>query len=65
MSDITRQRWYVVGPPWLNSDQVPYVVAGHPDPHVGTFVCDLESIAADPDRQIPDAYEIGNHICKL
>lgn len=32
--------WYVVGPPW--NDRTLYVVAGHPDPHFGTFVADPE-----------------------
>lgn len=35
--------WYVVGLPW--NDGVPFVIAGHPDPHRGRFVCDMEDMS--------------------
>jgi hypothetical protein len=33
--------WYSVGPPWLASDQSPWVNAGSADPHRFRPVCDL------------------------
>lgn len=38
--------WYTVGPPW--NDHIPYVIAGHPDPHCGTYVADPGHLTADP-----------------
>lgn len=43
----TEGPWFVVGPPWLDSGMVPYVVAGSPDPHAGRFVCDLDNMAGE------------------
>lgn len=37
--------WFVVGLPW--NAGTPFVVAGHEDPHYGTFVADLENLAAE------------------
>ena len=39
MDSILGQRWYTVDYTWLHSDQTTYVIAGHPDPHVGAVVC--------------------------
>lgn len=35
----TQGEWHVVGLPWNNG--LPYIVAGHPDPHVGKAIIDL------------------------
>ena len=37
--------WFVVGPPWNTG--LPFVVAADPDPHVGMFIADLDSVSAE------------------
>lgn len=64
MNNVMHQEWFVVGQPWIHSNQVPYIIAGSQDPHGGTFVCDLESCGGDI-VDISEAYAIGEHICKL
>lgn len=44
-STATPGPWHTVGLPW-NHD-TPFVVAGHPDPHVGKFVADVEQVFGD------------------
>lgn len=36
--------WHVVAPPWANGD---LVIAGNPDPHVGTIVVDTADVGGD------------------
>lgn len=55
-ADATCGPWYVVGTPW-NHD-TPYVIAGHADPHFGTFVADMLSISDDPAN--PKANRVAN-----
>lgn len=38
------KHWFVVGPPWGQGD---IIVAGHPDPHLGAYVCDTEDWDGD------------------
>lgn len=33
------RQWFVVGPPWGKGD---FIVSGHPNPHMGQYVCDTE-----------------------
>lgn len=47
LADLPRiDPWYVVGAPWGHGD---FVVAGHPDPHIGTYVADTENCDGDGD----------------
>lgn len=40
LADLPKiEHWFVVGPPWGKGD---FVVAGHPDPHLGRYVADTE-----------------------
>lgn len=41
----TTAPWHPVGLPW-NFGR-PFVVAGSLDPHLGTFICDLETVGTD------------------
>lgn len=38
--------WHTVGLPWNHG--IPYVIAGHHDPHVGAFIADVDHIGDDP-----------------
>lgn len=54
--------WHRVGPPW--NRYLPFVIAGDTDPHVGRFVCDLDSDPADepdePGNEVADAEFIAH-----
>lgn len=40
LTDLPKiERWFVVGAPWGKGD---FIVAGHPDPHLGHYVADTE-----------------------
>jgi hypothetical protein len=40
LADLPKvEPWFVVGAPWGKGD---FIVAGHPDPHVGRYVADTE-----------------------
>ncbi|MBF9263595.1 hypothetical protein [Paracidovorax cattleyae] len=45
LADLPRiDEWHVVAPPWGNGD---LVIAGNPDPHVGTIVADTADFGGD------------------
>lgn len=51
--------WYSVGPPWNSGP--PFVVAGDPDPHKGSFVCDLANFGdEDNDNAVADGEFIAH-----
>ena len=40
LADLPKvERWFVVGAPWGKGD---FIVAGHPDPHLGRYIADTE-----------------------
>lgn len=41
--------WYTLDPPWLPSGTETSILAGTPDPHVATFICDFHTWAVDDD----------------
>jgi hypothetical protein len=47
-------RWFVVGLPWNQGE--PYIMSGSDDPHVGRYVCELDSnsIADMEDENLDD-----------
>lgn len=51
--------WYTLDPPWLPRDSETSILAGSPDPHVATFVADMDMWALDDDddrkSKSPDA----------
>ena len=48
--------WYVVEPPFIESDMVPFIVAGSPSPDGGRFVCDLDNMSGEaPANPFADA----------
>ncbi len=57
IADLPRvQQWFVVGTPWGNGD---FVVSGHPDPHLGTYVCDTESFDGEQEHSLEYAAYIA------
>ncbi len=52
--------WHRVGPPWNND--VPFVIAGHHDPRVGRFICDLDLIFSDEAAEDRDHVADGEFI---
>ena len=68
-NDIMNMRWHVVGAPWLQSDLMPYIVAGNEDPHVGVPVVDVIDLEDwDPDAPATEEscpHEIAEHIVEL
>lgn len=77
MSDVLKQRWYVVDPIHLPPDVSPYIIAGHWDAHVGQMVCDmpmphdLESGDENPDWDqierdaVAQGWAVARHIVDL
>ena len=66
--DPFKSPWYVAGAPWVPSDLMPYIIAGHYDPHVGMPVVDMfdpeewaESCEAEPFNPA----DMAQHICDL
>lgn len=55
----TEGPWYRLDPPWLASGSETSILAGSPDPHVATFICDFDFFAlCDEDEktsECPDA----------
>lgn len=51
--------WYRLDPPWLPSGSETSILAGSPDPHVATFICDFDFFAFDEEdektSECPDA----------
>ena len=51
--------WYRLDPPWLPSGCETSILAGSPDPHVATFICDFDFFAFDEEdektSECPDA----------
>lgn len=60
MKSVLQRPWFIVDHPWGDGS---YIVAGHPDPHRGTFVTDCEDCADIRDTD-DDARAIAEHICK-
>ena len=46
--------WYRLEPPWLARDCRTSVLAGSPDPHVATWVADLEFVMMDENDRLGD-----------
>lgn len=66
---VLDEPWYVVGQPWIHSNQEPYVIAGNYDPHVGKFVFSCDRLDIDNELTQEDfiacSYAICEHICEL
>ena len=67
-NDPLKERWHVVGPPWLQPGLSPYIIAGHHDPHLGMPVVDMmdpeewsDSCEAEPF----DVWAVAQHIVDL
>jgi len=66
--ETLKQRWYVVGAPWLPTNMQPYIVAGNPDPYVGMAIIDFmesDEWAEIYDTEPPDRGEFAQHIVDL
>lgn len=46
------EHWYVVGAPWGKGD---FIVAGHPDPHIGRYVADTEDFNGEGENVLEHA----------
>lgn len=44
--------WFVVGAPWGKGD---FIVAGHPDPHLGRYVADTEDFDGEGENTLEHA----------
>jgi hypothetical protein len=49
LREATPGPWYLLETPWLPSDCDTTMLAGSPDPHAGTFICDFDNFAATED----------------
>ncbi|WCM88536.1 hypothetical protein [Acidovorax sp. NCPPB 3576] len=50
LADLPRiEAWHIVGAPWGQGD---FVVAGHPDPHIGTYVADTENCDGEGEHSL-------------
>lgn len=49
MARATPRPWYTLDAPWLPSGTETSILAGSPDPHVATFICDFDTWALDDD----------------
>lgn len=58
-ANATAAPFYRLDPPWLSGDSETSILAGSPDPHAATFICDFEFFAfSDEDEmtsECPDA----------
>lgn len=53
LADLPKaEHWFVVGAPWGKGD---FIVAGHPDPHLGRYVADTESIDGEGEHVLEHA----------
>lgn len=51
--DILKQPWYLLGQPWAHSNDAGMtILAGSADPHMATFVCDLQPMSDDDENCI-------------
>jgi len=69
-SDLKRlltARWYLLEHPWCHSSQAgTAILAGNPDPHLGTFVADTEMMMDDCDFEDENQpRSIAQHIVDL
>ena len=46
------EAWFVVGAPWGKGD---FIVAGHPDPHLGRYVADTEDFDGEGENVLEHA----------
>lgn len=53
LADLPKvERWFVVGAPWGKGD---FIVAGHPDPHMGRYVADTEDFDGEGENVLEHA----------
>lgn len=53
LADLPKvEPWFVVGAPWGNGD---FIVAGHPDPHLGRYVADTENFDGEGEHVLEHA----------
>lgn len=68
MSDVLKQRWYVVDHMHLPPSCSPYIIAGHWDAHVGQMICDMpmsDDGESDEDDLIAQGWAVARHIVDL
>lgn len=65
--EILKQRWYLLEQPWAHSsDAGTTILAGHIDPHIATFICDLQPIDEDDGcMDMATARQVAQHIVEL
>ena len=49
IAEATPGPWFTLGPPWLPSGTETSILAGSDDPHVATFIADMDMWALDDD----------------
>lgn len=54
--------WYTVDTPWGDGS---WVVAGNPDPHAGTPVCDFTLVTEDRENDQPSAQDDAAFVAAL
>lgn len=53
LADLPKvEAWFVVGAPWGKGD---FIVAGHPDPHLGRYVADTEDFDGEGENVLEHA----------
>lgn len=53
LADLPKvERWFVVGAPWGKGD---FIVAGHPDPHLGRYIADTEDFDGEGEHVLEHA----------
>jgi hypothetical protein len=53
LADLPKvEPWFVVGAPWGKGD---FIVAGHPDPHLGRYVADTEDYDGEGENTLEHA----------
>lgn len=65
--EILTQPWHLLEQPWAHSkDAGTTILAGHEDPHIATFVCDLQPVWDDEgSMDIDTARQVAQHIVDL
>ena len=66
MSNVLKQKWYLLEQPWVDSKQAGLIIlANNPDPHLGELVC---FIAEPSDNKVltqQQRYAIAQHIVEI
>ena len=53
LADLPKvEPWFVVGAPWGKGD---FIVAGHPDPHLGRYIADTENFDGEGENVLEHA----------